>query len=46
MIIRAGAVIWLNPFTTVLFNVCSAGTVEGCVFYPSCVGVFGILSVM
>ena len=30
-IVRAGGAIWLNPFDTVLFNVCSAVTVECCV---------------
>ena len=30
-IVRARGAIWLNPFATVLFRVCSAGTVEGCV---------------
>ena len=28
-----GGAIWLNPFTTVLFNVCSTVTVECCIFY-------------
>ena len=28
VIIRAGGAIWLNPFATVLFSVCSAVTVE------------------
>ena len=28
MIVRAGGAIWLNPFATVLFTVCSAVTVE------------------
>ena len=32
VIVRAGGAIWLNPFATVLFNVCSAVTVECCVF--------------
>ena len=41
---RLGA-IWLNPFATVLFSVCSA-TVECCVLYPCCMGVFGMFSVM
>ena len=27
LIVRAGGAIWLNPFATVLFNVCSAVTV-------------------
>ena len=45
-IIRAGGAIWFNPFTTVLFNVCSAVTVECCVLYPCCVGVFGMFAVM
>ena len=29
--VRAGGAIWLNPFATVLFTVCSAVTVECCV---------------
>ena len=28
VIVRAGGASWLNPFTTVLFSVCSAVTVE------------------
>ena len=32
MIVSAGGAIWLNHFATVLFNVCSAVTVECCVF--------------
>ena len=31
MIVRTGGSIWLNPFATVLFTVCSAVTVECCV---------------
>ena len=46
VIVRAGGAIWLNPFATVLFNVCSAVTVEYCVLHPCCVGVFGMFSVM
>ena len=46
VIIRAGGAIWLNPFSTVLFNVCSAVTVECCVLYPCCVDVFGMFAVM
>ena len=38
--------IWLIPFATVLFTVCSAVTVECCVLYPCCVGVFGMFAVM
>ena len=34
VIVRAGEAIWLNPFATVLFSVCSAVTVECCVLYP------------
>ena len=41
VIIRTGGAIWLNPFTMVLFNVCSVVTVECCVLYatllPGCV---------
>ena len=36
----------MNPFATVLFNVCSAITVECCVLYPCCVGVFDMFVVM
>ena len=46
VIVRAGRTIWLNPFTTVLFTVCSAVTVECCVLYPCCMGVFGMFAVM
>ena len=31
---------------TVLFTVCSAVTVECCVLYPCCVGVFGMFAVI
>ena len=34
---------WLNPFATVLFSVCSAVTVECCVLYPCCMGVFAVM---
>ena len=44
--VRAVRTIWLNPFATVLFNVFSAVTVECCVLYPCCVGVFGMFAVM
>ena len=37
VIVRAGGAILWNPFVTVLFNVCSAVTVECCVLYPCCV---------
>ena len=42
---RRGA-IWLTPFAKVLFNVYSAVTVECCVLYPCCMGVFGMFAVM
>ena len=45
VIARTGGAIWWNPFSTVLFTVCSAVTVECCVLYPCCVGVF-VFSVM
>ena len=38
--------IWLNPFSTVLFSVRSATTVECCVLYPYCMGVFGMFAIM
>ena len=31
VIVRAGGAIWLNPFATVLFTVCSSVSVECCV---------------
>ena len=46
VIVRAGGAIWLNPFATVLFSVRSAVTVECCVLYPCCMGVFGMFAVM
>ena len=46
MIVRAGGAIWLNPFATVLFPVCSAVNVDCCVLYPCCMGVFGMFAVM
>ena len=33
VIVRAGGAIWLNPFATVLFSVCSAVTIK-CCFVP------------
>ena len=46
VIVRAWGAIWLNPFATVLFTVCSAVTVECCALYPCCVGVFGMFAVI
>ena len=48
VIVRAGGAIWLNPFATELFSVCSAVSVEvECrVLYPCCMGVFGMFAVM
>ena len=46
VIVGAGGAILLNPFATVLFNVCCAVTVECCVLYSCCVCVIGMLAVM
>ena len=46
VIVGAGGSIWSNFFATVLFTVSSAVTVECCVLYPCCVGVFGMFAVM
>ena len=46
MIVRAGGAIWWNHFATVLLGVCSAVTVECCVLYQSCMGVFGMFAVV
>ena len=43
VIVCAGGPIWLNPFGTVLFSVCSAVTVEGCVLHLCCMGVFAVM---
>ena len=43
---QGGGGIWLNPFATVLFSVCSTVTEECCVVYPCCMGVFGMFAVM
>ena len=42
--VHEGGTVWLNPFATLLFNVCSAVTVECCVLYPWCVGVFVMIA--
>ena len=42
VIVRAEGAIWLNPFATVLFSVCSAVTVECCVLYPCCMGLYEV----
>ena len=34
VIVGTGGVIWLNPFVTVVFTVCSVVTVECWVLYP------------
>ena len=46
LISSAGGAIWLNPFATVMLNMCSAVILECCVLYPCCVGVFGMFAVM
>ena len=46
VIVCAGGAIWLNPFAMVLFSVCGTVTVECCVLYPCCMGVFGMFAVM
>ena len=46
VIVCSGGAIWLNPFATVIFSVCSAVTVECCVLYPCCMGEFCMSSVI
>ena len=43
---HAGGAIWLKPFATVLFSVCSTVTVECCILYPCYMDVFGMFAVM
>ena len=45
VIVRPRGAIWLNLFATV-FSVCSVVTVECCVLYPCCMGVFDMFAVM
>ena len=40
VIVRAEGTIWLNPFATLLFTVCSAATVDCCLLY---VDVFAVM---
>ena len=42
VIVRAGAAIWLNPFATVLFTVCSAVSYMGMYEVPLSLSGFGI----
>ena len=44
--VRVGGAIWLNPFATVLYSMCSAVTVKCCVLCPCCMGVFDMFAVM
>ena len=46
VIVCEGGTILLNTFAKVLFNVCSAVTIECCVLYPWYVAVFGMFAVM
>ena len=46
VIVRAGGAIWLNPFATVVFSVCSAVAVECCVVYPCYMSVFAMFAAM
>ena len=46
MIVSAGGAIWLNLFATVLFNVYNDVTVECCILYLCCMGVFAMFAVM
>ena len=46
VIVHTGGAIWLNPLATVLFSVCSVVTVEYCVLYLCCMGVFGMFVVV
>ena len=43
VIVLTGGAIWLDLLAMVLFTVCSAVTVEWCVLYPCCVGVFAVM---
>ena len=46
VIVRTGEAIWLNPFATMLFNVCIAVTIECCVLYQCCMSVSGMFAVI
>ena len=42
VIVHTGGAIWLNPLAMMLFNVCSDITVECCVLYQCCIGVWHV----
>ena len=46
VIVRAGGAVWLNPFATMLFNVCSVVTVECSILCPCSMGLFDMFAVM
>ena len=46
VIVRAGGAIWMNPFATMLFSVCSVVIVECCVLYPCCMCVLGMFAII
>ena len=46
VIVCVWGAIWLNFFVMGLFSVCSVVTVECCVMYLCCMGVFGMFVVM
>ena len=46
VIVGAGGDIWLNSLAMLLFTPCSTATVEWCVLYACCVGVFGMFAAM
>ena len=46
VIFHAGGSHLVEPLCTLLFSVCSAVTVECCVLYLCCMGVFGMYAVM
>ena len=43
VIVRTGGAIWLKHFATMSFNVGSVVTIECCILYTSCVGVFAVM---
>ena len=43
MIVRTRGAISLNLFAMMLLSVCSGVTMDCCVLYPCCLGVFGML---
>ena len=46
VIVCTGGVIWLDFFSTILFNMRNAVTIKYCVLYPCSMGVFDMFTII